>query len=383
MEDITYIRYLIIREHLGRINPEERALLYQCLEDSEEARNVQKEIQAIPREEFINLTRDISVDAGLESILQRERDFKRRRLNLRLRVATGISVAALVAWGFFSFIIKEQNNSPSSFSAGTKEATGNAATLTLANGKVISLNDSGYQQVLTGNTDVKNNNRSLNFRHASAESAIEGWNTLTVPTKLDYQVELSDGTTVWLNSTTKFRFPFSFSNKTREVYLDEGEAYFKVAQHSNQPFVVHTGHGDVEVLGTEFNINTYNNKKVITSLVQGKVAVKIENNRKELKPGLEASLEAGKAILVKDFDPSITLSWRQGVHYFNDAPITAVAIMLERWFDTPLIIDNPEVGNVLFRGRLNRRKPLQNFIEQMNLTMDVTFYWLDGKLHCK
>lgn len=386
MEDIIYIRVLLIKEKLGKISLEEKAELDQYLEQSEAARELQKEIMSISREDFTDFTSNLDVENGLSRVLHHYTESKRKKRKLIIQIAGSMAAAALIGWGIF--ILTNNTNQHSFNSASIKaEKTNdnNSATLILANGDIINLNASGYQQVIAGKASLNNNNRVLKFTKEvnGLDEENKSWNTLTVPSKLDYQIELSDGTTVWLNSTTQLRFPFAFSAENREVFLDAGEAYFKVSPKSEKPFLVHTKMGDVQVLGTEFNVNAYTPNQLITSLVNGKVAIKAGIDRKELTPGSEAVVEAGKAISTQTFDPSITLSWRQGLHYFNDATITSVATMLERWFDTPLIIDNAQVANIAFRGRLYRTKPLQSFIDQMNLTGDVTFYWKDGKLHCK
>ncbi|WP_343304405.1 FecR domain-containing protein [Chitinophaga niabensis] len=381
MQENIYIRILSIKEHLGNITPEEKSILDAFLASSKEAQEIQKEIQAIPREELACLANDLDVEAGLTKVLEEESDFVARKSNPLIKWITASAAAAALLWAIFNYISPTHKTSAPKNDQLAHNIGKGQATLTLSNGQTINLNDSGYQQILAGNASVNNNNRLLKFD--LPPDGMEGWNTLTVPTRLDYQIELSDGSTVWLNSTTKFRFPFSFSGKTREVFILSGEAYFKISPKPNQPFVVHTNQGDIQVLGTEFNINAYNNEQVVASLVNGKIAVKEGANRKELEPGYEATIEAKQNISVQKFDPSITLSWRQGLHYFNDAPITAVATMLERWFDTPLIIDNPKVAQRQFRGRIYRYKGLQTFIDQMNLTGDVLFYWKDGQLHCK
>lgn len=379
MKDINYIRFLLTRDHLGRITPDEKAILEECLKESEEARDLQREIQAIPVQDLLQFGNEMDVEEKLGKVLEAG---KAKRIGGRLKWAIGTAAAAVITWGIISYTL---NSSDAGSSVGPVQAgknDANAVTLVLAGGQVINLNDSGTQQIAIGNTSINNTNRRLKF-DAVAGNGTEGWNTLTVPKKLDYQLELSDGTTVWLNSATKFRFPFTFPGTSREVFIDAGEAYFKVANNASQPFIVHTGKGDVQVLGTEFNVNLYNDNQFVTSLVSGKVVIRAGIDKKELAPGAEAIVEAGQAITTQVFDPAISMSWRQGLHYFNDAPVTAVAEMLERWFDTPVIIDNPKVGRMQLRGRLYRHKPLQIFIDQMNLTRDVTFYWKDGKLHCK
>jgi ferric-dicitrate binding protein FerR (iron transport regulator) len=84
-------------------------------------------------------------------------------------------------------------------------------------------------------------------------------------------IELADGSKIWLNADSKLTYPEVFSKGTREVYL-EGEAFFDVASNPKRPFIIHLTKGNVQVLGTSFNIRAYNNEPIQTSVKTGKVA---------------------------------------------------------------------------------------------------------------
>ncbi len=228
------------------------------------------------------------------------------------------------------------------------------------------------QQHHSTGASFTNNNRVLALDGEKAPT--EGWTTLVVPARLDYQVQLTDGSTVWLNSRSRLRFRFD-NGSQREVFLEAGEAYFKVKGDAKNPFTVHTPQGDVQVLGTEFNVNAYTQHQMVASLVNGKVAIKSGVDRIELQPGNEAMVNAGESIKVADFDPNRTLSWRKGIHYFENATVTEISVMLDRWFNTQLVIDEPSVARERLWGRLDRNRPIQEFIDVINLTGDVTFYW--------
>ncbi len=370
--DPLYIRTLLVKELFGNLNPDEENALKEILETDEAARQMREEIQSTPLPDAQNYLEKFDPEAGLEDVFVREE----RLSGTRRRWMIGTAAAVVITVAISFFLLNNHRLPPVPLAQTEATQQKGSATLTLANGKVLALQDSGLQQLTAGTTNLNNTNRRLQF---SGNEESTSWNTLTVPARLDYQIELSDGTIVWLNSTTKFRFPFAFGKESRDVYIDQGEAYFDVKKLADRPFIVHTSQGDVKVLGTEFNVNTYTAGQMITSLVSGKVQV----DKEILQPGKEVVARQGQPAVIRNFDATTTLSWRQGIHYFNDAPVTAIAEMLERWFDTKLVIDNPKAAATQLRGKLYRHKPLQEFIDQINLTGDITFYWKEGVLHCR
>lgn len=257
------------------------------------------------------------------------------------------------------------------------------ATLTLGNGKILTLESTGTQYLDADGATIANTDRVLRLDGADA-GAPTMWNTLTVPRTLDYKVYLPDSSVVWLNSTTVLRFPTRFAAGVREVYLESGEAYFQISGDAAAPFTVHTPQGEVRVLGTEFNVDAYQQGQVLTSLVHGRVAVTHSGKEAVLEPMQQAvAADGASEIRIRPFDLTNTVSWRGGIHYFNNAPVAEIGTMLERWFDTRLVLDNDSVGRVQFRGKLDRNRPLQEFIDAINLTGDAELYWQDEVLHGK
>ncbi|MBO9154843.1 FecR family protein [Chitinophaga sp. GCM10012297] len=377
MKDNLRLYELLLKQHYyGDLTPEEREELKAFEALNPRFYEYQAQIQQVPIEEARSFSGNIDSDAALEDVIARANRL-RRKTRVRKMLAGTAAVAAAVMLVIF---LRPQQEVSVYQAAHTPNHSG--ATLTLASGELIAMNDTGRQAIVAGVTTLNNNNRSLTFAEGAPEAG-NGLNTLTVPAKLDFQIELPDGTKVWLNSTTRFRFPFRFNGDTREVFIDQGEAYFQVAQNANKPFTVHTPSGPVKVLGTEFNVNAYTEGKVITSLVSGKVAVSSGARTIELAPGNEAVAKEGELMKNKDFDMTNTLSWREGIHYFNNATISEVGIMLKRWFDVELVIDNPHAAAVEIRGKLFRGQPLNNFITQINDTKLVTFYWQNNELHCR
>lgn len=177
--------------------------------------------------------------------------------------------------------------------------------------------------------------------------------TITVPAGQRVNLDLPDGTNVWLNAGTKMQYPVSFMQGKREVILD-GEAYFEVAHNEKSPFVVHTHALDVEVLGTKFNVEAYSKRKVFeTSLIQGKVRVKSPDNEKvsvTLLPNYKTTLKSGKLVVSKIDDYNV-YRWKEGLYCFKNKPFAEIMQDLERYYDLNIQLDKQSIAKVALTGK--------------------------------
>lgn len=154
-------------------------------------------------------------------------------------------------------------------------------------------------------------------------------------------ITLSDGTQVTLNSGSKLSYHPHFNAKSRDVYL-EGEAYFDVAKDIKRPFNVHAGDIITTALGTEFNVNSYQDgdKGILIALVEGKVEVKRKDvlnadtaDQYILLPGDLANYQAQeKTFTLSRFDIKEQTAWKDGNLYFSNADEDEVYQRLERWY---------------------------------------------------
>lgn len=251
-----------------------------------------------------------------------------------------------------------------------------AVQLLIAGQETVALTgDSAIQQLQSGGVQLQNNTNGLAYT-GNGNSAM---NILQVPPMQDYRITLSDGTEVWLNAATRLRFPFDFTGNKREVYL-EGEGYFKVAPNSNQPFIVHTAHTTVWVLGTTFNINTYDSKET-TSLVAGAVVVTgPDSNKVQLKPGREAVYSGAEKLQIQYFEEGDALSWMKGLSYFHNTTLQDMQPLLQRWFDVKVVFDHPAVGNTMVTGMVEKNK-LPEFLQDLQTTTHIRYYFSSHQLH--
>ena len=169
------------------------------------------------------------------------------------------------------------------------------------------------------------------------------YNTMQIPVGGFYQLKLADGTKVWLNSLTRLRFPVTFAGEERKVYLT-GEAYFEVARDSVHPFIVATDEGmEVKVYGTEFNVDTYRKGTVKTTLVNGKVGIRVSATGEEMRlsPNQMALFtKATQSIQVENVDSYGVVAWKDGKFVFEDEPIEEIMERLSRWYDVKVFYAN-------------------------------------------
>jgi ferric-dicitrate binding protein FerR (iron transport regulator) len=197
---------------------------------------------------------------------------------------------------------------------------------------------------------------------------------------------LPDGTQVWLNAASSLRFPTVFSGKTREVQLS-GEGYFEVTHDTKKPFITNIlsakgNGGRVEVLGTHFNINAYEDENTIkTTLLEGKVKVSsmVNGQWSILKPG-EQAIASSHSPLTIDHSPDLmqVIAWKNGFFEFNNMPLPAIMRQISRWYDVDVSLE-ASYPNKRFGGRISRKLNLSNIISMLE-TYGVHFKMENGKL---
>ena len=232
----------------------------------------------------------------------------------------------------------------------------NAIQLRLENGEIIDLSEAGDLQ--TDDISLKKLPGSLTYISNTSQSAL-----LIVPAGKDYTVTLSDGTEVTLNAASSLRFPTSFNRDAREVIIT-GEAYFDVTRNANSPLTVKTTDGEVKVLGTAFNINSYEAGKLQVALITGKVLCKTTKDSSLLAPGFEATCTK-TGIVVQEFKADLVLGWRKGTFQFNSTKMEDLVKVMERMFAQEIVLDGAHIGQVPLSGALNRNISLTENLNRL------------------
>ena len=252
------------------------------------------------------------------------------------------------------------------------------AVLRLFDGQTVVLDSTSGNTLLAKSGSVRvevDSNRLLRY---SPEDTVGGAqdmknNELIVPRGGEYQIELADGTRVWLNSATKLIFPRNFSGSERRVILS-GEAFFEVARDESKPFIVETSRMDVKVLGTRFNVNAYaDNEEVSATLVNGSVEVSSGKQKPMvLVPGEQAYGNAGE-LEKREVNVRLYTSWIDGRFLFNNAELEEIAKQVSRWYDVKIFFTNENVKKIRFTGGMVKFKPLDDLIRMIESTSPVRF----------
>lgn len=200
--------------------------------------------------------------------------------------------------------------------------------------------------------------------------------TITVPAGQRVSLKLPDGSNVWLNAGTVMQYPISFMKKKREIILD-GEAYFEVAHNPKSPFVVHTHAMDIEVLGTEFNIEAYEKRKTFeTSLIQGKVRVKSPTDEKTsliLLPNYKTTLQNGRLVVSKIEDYNV-YRWKEGLYCFKNKPLTEILENLERYYDIRIVLEKQSIAQIVLTGKFRITDGLDYALRVLQQDVAFTYY---------
>jgi transmembrane sensor len=251
----------------------------------------------------------------------------------------------------------------------------NVAVLTLSNGTHVNLNDKAGQIIaqeqqaeisIMADGTLKYAQSSIN-----KNQQVYGDNVITVPRGGQYQVILPDGSKVWLNAASSLKYPTVFNGDKRMVELT-GEAYFEVAHNKAKPFSVHSKGQVVNVLGTHFNIDSYDAEIVQTTLLQGSIQINQSASglTKKLIPGQQASL-TNSGIHIKEIDVENTIGWKNGVFTFENTDLKVVIDQLERWYDVDFIA--AQIPDKKLYGRISRDVKLSSVLKMLQETSDVKF----------
>ncbi|MBW7892444.1 MAG: FecR domain-containing protein [Chitinophagaceae bacterium] len=254
---------------------------------------------------------------------------------------------------------------------------GNKAVLTLSDGSSIILDNAekGTLSHQGGSNVIKLDNGLVSY---DGKSTTEGaalattMNTISTPRGGQYQVILSDGSKVWLNAASSIHFPAQFSGKERPVSIT-GEVYFEVAPDSLHPFRVMAGDAEIEVLGTHFNVNTYDDEPVArTTLLEGSIKLSAGSKGKPtiLIPGQQLDIDRkGNQRMRKSPDLEGAVAWMHGNFQFKSADIHAVLRQIARWYDAE--IEYQGDVDLHFTGQLPRSQEVSSVLAKLMMTGEV------------
>ena len=249
----------------------------------------------------------------------------------------------------------------------------NRATLTLANGSKVSLDDlkNGKINDEKGASVTKVGDGLLTYS-SNTDDKPDGsvhYNTLDVPRGGKYSVNLPDGSRVTLNSQSTLKYPTSFDGLTDRTVELTGEAFFEVRKDPSRPFRVKGGRQSVEVLGTSFNMKIYDDDpSALTTLITGTVRVDGVGKSIILKPGEQAVASERGLKLRNAADTAVVLAWRNGDFRFKNTPLQEVMRQLARWYNVKVTYSggDADAGDGL-TAAISRQLPASQVVKALEL----------------
>lgn len=295
------------------------------------------------------------------------------RVHFIRRWGWAAAAALLLAGSAYLLVMNKKDQSPAIASNVTDITPGSqGAILTLADGRQVVLDSltSGVVAQQNGSSIVLSDGKLKYDPSGEAVSDIQ-YNKMTTPKGRQFQLTLPDGTKVWLNAASSIRYPTVFAGKERKVEI-YGEACFEVAKDANKPFLVNVNNkASIEVLGTLFNVNAYENEKTInTTLLDGSVKVINEPASVILKPGQQAQISntpGGKIAIVNKPDIEKIMAWKSGLFNFEGANLEEVMRQLERWYNIDVVYENG-IPDIQFMGEMSRQISLTDLLEILRRT---------------
>jgi len=291
------------------------------------------------------------------------------------RVLAVAAIVLFVAAGVWLLFTRTEKIADKSKIAKLVKEHQQSVQLDLGNGRQVELGQANAgKSIALGNTTLQTGADALQY--TSQDTSLS---TLSVPPGATYKIVLSDGTEVWLNAATRLRFPLKFASTHRDVEV-EGEAFFKVARNVSAPFVVHTSLTDVRVLGTSFNVNTYEKGNVRTALIEGKVVTRRPDGQSlSLEPGYVSQYETSKGFSSTTFEQEDELSWMNGVYYFHDMTIERLVEVASRCYGIHMVLRGDRFKSESLTGVLERDK-LSEFLQDLETTAHIKYYYSNKDL---
>lgn len=290
----------------------------------------------------------------------------RRKIQFR-RYAVAASIVFTLLFTTILWLSREPIQEGAQYTA--VQPGSKSAVLLYSGGKEIDLARLEEEMSLNNGMKIRSDGSLASLENlGNADQRGSELNEVRIPKGGQYQLKLMDGTKVYLNSASRLIFPTRFDSDVRKVKL-EGEAYFEVT-HNDTPFIVELDGHSVQVLGTEFNVKAYDKGQSYTTLVKGKVAMKLDNgSSRALTPGQQAMIH--DKIVLREVDVRHFTSWKDGYFSFDFMNVKEIMNEISRWYDIeyeigPGVDTTEELG-----GTFSRDKSLAELLNYLEKLMGI------------
>lgn len=393
MDKHKKIGELIYKYAQGDLTNEEKNVLEAWLNENEKNKDILEELMN-PENVSEALTayhpkNKLRIKENLWNAIRPQlKDFRDSSFRKKIIRITSIAAAAVLIVSLTIFFLWKADDKASSNRMVSNDIVApsqNKATITLANGQKLLL-DSALSGTLVLQGDqklIRQADGKLIYKESEEVKNSEPvFNTLENPKGSKVvDLTLSDGTHIWLNAGSSLTFPVSFPDHERVVTL-KGEGYFKVSHNPSKPFIVNTGDAKIQVLGTEFNVNAYqNNANIKVTLLKGSVKLNTKTATRDLKPGQQASIQDGISIS-NNVNLDEVMAWKNNRFIFNDSGIEEIMKQLENWYNIKVeYIGKPT--NEVFMGSISRNVNLSQILALLSETQAVHFEIIGNRVIVK
>lgn len=373
---------LIVKDLQGCISPEEKVMLDKWLEESSENREIYHRVQGrVNREERQRIIRKLNKRAAWERVDRNTKKYRHPILRRCMKYAATIVLPLfMVGVGFYLIRDKEEIHPVAEMVKISPGVT--KAELVLADGHKVVLGTETIDSLVSeeGVNIVKDGN-GVSYLGNKEEGDL-AYNIMRVPRGGEFKVRLQDGTLVYMNSETELKYPVRFVGKERRVYLS-GEAYFEVQRDTTKPFIVVMNGNEVRVLGTEFNVRSYEDEKCqFTTLVAGKVLLTTHDHRCiELLPNEQGIVDPQGDIRKEQVDVALYTAWKDGNFVFRKQSLEHIMEIVERWYDLKVTFEDEWCKQVSFSGNVERYDDFSKLAEMLEATGSVKFRMKNNEIY--
>lgn len=322
---------------------------------------------------------EVGLDRGVlvskkQEMMRKIREMAAREKKRRQLRFVRYAAAVLLPFVFVLIIWKSMESEKANLMVAERVQPGSGrAILELNDGRTYFLDTTRTIETGMDGNLVKAEKKSLVYEKQVSDELV--YNKVSVPRAGEYDLTLSDGTRVWLNSDSEIRYPVAFGRDRRVVYLS-GEAYFEVEKDTDRPFLVIVNGMEVKVYGTAFNVNTHLAGVVQTTLVHGKVGIRVLSTDVEtvLKPNQMAEFNVkDKDVVVKDVDTYYYTAWKSGEFVFENETVEHIMDRLCTWYDMEVFYADRDVKTKRFTGVITRFTDVADVLHLIGETATVHF----------
>jgi len=381
------LRFLLYRYSTKTASPQEEGELMQALADPLYANHIKEWVdEQWDKQQTHDHLSDVQSNELYASILKKINIKKQGfRIGTWARIAIAASIILVAGAGLLLLLNKQKVQQVNIAAAQTTNdisaPDSNRAILRLADGSIIYLDSAGNGTLATeGNAKiVKTANGQLMYDVTANKDGTVHYNTLTNPRgSRVISIMLADGSKVWLNAASSIKYFTAAGGNTRDVEIT-GEAYFEVAKNATKPFHVKAASGiDIEVLGTHFNVMSYDDEKLTkTTLAEGKVKVTYKAASVKLSPAQQARFtKNNEQLAIQEADVNKELAWKEGIFQFEEDDLPGIMRQFSRWYDVEVSIP-ASLPDERYTGLISKDLALSQVLQILKLA--GINYTIEGK----